>query len=45
MDNQFDPTDWQGKRKDQVDYAHAATFIIIAIGICFGVLYLISTLF
>jgi hypothetical protein len=45
MDNQFDPNDWQGKSKEQVDYAHAATFIMIAIGICFGVVYLISKLF
>jgi hypothetical protein len=45
MDKQFDPNDWQGKRKDQVDYAHAATFIMIAFGIGFGVVYLISKLF
>lgn len=34
MDNQFNPNDWQGKRREQVEYSHNMAFItIIAAGV------------
>ena len=49
MENkEWNPNDWQGKRKDQVDYAHTVTFYTIIIGfvvgfVC-GILYLCNVL-
>ena len=38
MENKkWNPNDWQGKRKDQVDYANAVTFISIIFGIVLGI--------
>jgi len=43
MEN-WDPNDWQGKRKDQVDFSTTVTFFTVilglGIGIVVGLLYL-----
>jgi hypothetical protein len=44
MHNQFDPEQWQGKRKEQVDYSHAIAFISIAAACAIATVYFLTTL-